>query len=168
MVSNNRKIGKMLITLFLVLAIIVLSIGNYNRWWNLHFSVGPLYFHHWVGIIGAGYIAIATPIYSLVKRRFSSKLRALLDFHVFGNIIAFLLVSIHFTQQMGRPPEFAPILGTGLALYIIMSIMVLTGLLQRLQVISKLLRSWRFIHIGLSLSFYIVIIIHVLRTLGVI
>jgi hypothetical protein len=168
MVSNNRKIEKIFITLFLVLVIVILSIGNYNRWWNIHFLVGPLYFHHWIGIVGATYIALATPIYSLMKHRFSSKVRVLLDFHIFGNLIAFLLVSIHFTQQMGRPPEFAPILGTGLTLYIILSIMVLTGLLQRLGVISKFLRGWRFIHIGLSLSFYIVIIIHVLRTLGVI
>jgi hypothetical protein len=166
--TNNRKNKQFYVALLLVLAIVVLSIGNYLRWWDLHFYVGPLNFHHWLSFIGAGYIAIFTPIYAILKRRSPKQFGTLLNIHVFGNLIAFLLISIHFTQQMGRPAEFAPTLGTGITLYIIVAIMVVTGLMQRYHLASRFLTSWRFIHVGLSLSFYIVIVIHVLHNLGVI
>jgi len=166
--TNRRKNGQFYVALLLVLAIVVLSIGNYLRWWNLHFYVGPEYFHHWLSFIGAGYIAIFTPIYAVLKRRSPRQFGTLLNIHVFGNLVAFLFISMHFTQQMGRPAEFAPTLGTGITLYIIVAIMVVTGLMQRYQLASRFLARWRFIHVSLSLSFYIVIIIHVLHNLGVI
>jgi len=166
--TNNRKNGQFYVALLLVFAIVVLSIGNYLRWWDLHFYVGPLYFHHWLSFIGAGYIAFFTPIYVILKRRSPKQFGTLLNIHVFGNLIAFLLISIHFTQQMGRPAEFAPTLGTGIALYVIVAIMVVTGLMQRYHLASRFLIRWRFVHVSLSLSFYIVIVIHVLHNLGVI
>jgi len=152
----------------LIIAIIILSIGNYSRWWDLHFYVGPLYIHHWLSFIGSGYIAIFTPIYAITKRRSPQSFGTLLKVHVFTNLIAFLFISIHFTQQMGRPPQFAPTLGTGITLYIIVALMVITGYMQKFQLARKFLKTWRFIHVSLSVSFYIVIIIHVLHNLGVI
>lgn len=166
--TTSRKSGQFYIALVLVLANIILSIGNYLRWWDLHFYVGPLYFHHWLSFTGAGYIAIFTPIYSIMKRRSPKHFGTLLNIHVFGNLTAFLLISIHFTQQIGRPAQFAPTLGTGIALYIIVAIMVVTGFMQRFQLVGSFLRSWRFIHVSLSLSFYIVVVIHILHNLGVI
>jgi hypothetical protein len=166
--ASNRKGSQFYVAIVLVLAIIILSIGNYLRWWNLHFYVGPLYFHHWLSFIGTGYIAIFTPIYSILKRRSPKHFEALLKTHVFGNLIAFLFISMHFTQHMGRPAQFAPTLGTGLALYIIVAVMVITGFVQRFRLAGGFLRSWRFVHVSLSLSFYIVIVIHVLHNLGVI
>jgi len=166
--TTSRKSSQFYIAVALFLAIIVLSIGNYLRWWDLHFYIGPFYFHHWLSFTGAGYIAISTPIYSIMKRRSPKRFGTLLNIHVFGNLIAFLLISIHFTQQMGRPAEFAPTLGTGLTLYIIVAIMVVTGFVQRFRLVGSFLRNWRFIHVSLSLSFYIVVIIHILHNLGVI
>lgn len=166
--ADHRKSSQFYIAITLVLAIIILSIGNYLRWWDLHFYVGPEYFHHWLSFIGAGYIAIFTPIYSIVKRRSPKRFGTLLNIHVFGNLAAFLLISIHFTQQMGRPAQFAPTLGTGLTLYIIVAIMVITGFVQRFRLVGRFLKSWRFVHVSLSLSFYIVVVIHVLHNLGVI
>ena len=101
-----------------------------------------------------------------MKRRSPKHFGTLLTIHVFGNLVAFLLVSIHFTQQMGRPAQFAPTLGTGLTLYIIVAIMVITGFVQRFQLAGSFLRTWRFVHVGLSLSFYIVVIVHILHNLG--
>ncbi len=167
MVSNRRG-GPFYIALLLVLVIIVLSVGNYLRWWDLHFYVGPFYSHHWLSIIGASYVAIITPLFSIMKRRSPQRYGGLLNLHIFGNLIAFLFVSIHFTQQMGRPAQFAPTLGTGLALYIILASMTITGFMYRFQLIGGLLKSLRFIHVSLSLSFYIVVIIHVLHNTGVI
>jgi len=168
MVATSRKSSQFYIAIILVLAIITLSIGNYLRWWDLNFYVGPEYFHHWLVFTGAGFIAIFTPIYSMMKRRSPKHFGALLNVHVFGNLIAFLFISIHFTQQMGRPAQFAPTLGTGLALYTIVAVMVITGFVQRFRLVRSFPRSWRFIHVSLSLSFYIVVIIHMLHNLGVI
>jgi hypothetical protein len=151
----------------LIIVIVILSIGNYSRWWDMHFYIGPLYLHHWLSFIGFGYIAIFTPIYVTAKRRSPHRLGKLLKIHVFGNLVAFLFISMHFTQHMGRPPQFAPILGTGLTLYIIVAIMVITGYMQRFQLARRFLRTWRFIHVSLSLSFYIVAVIHVLHNIGV-
>jgi hypothetical protein len=165
---GGGKSGQFYIAIVFVLAIIVLSVGNYLRWWDLHFYVGPLYFHHWLGFIGAVYIAIFTPIYAIVKRRSPKRRGTLLNVHVSGNLVAFLFISIHFTQQMGRPAQFAPTLGTGLTLYIIVAIMAVTGLMQRFQLAGRFLKIWRFIHVSLSLSFYIIVVIHILHNMGII
>lgn len=156
------------IALFLAAAIVVISLGTYLRWWDMVFTLGPYLFPHWLGWIGAGYIAIVTPIYSVRKRRFPKSFKTLIKIHVFGNLLAFLLISIHFSYHLGRPPEIAPILGTGLALFIIVGIMAVTGFLQRFRLAGRFLKQMRFIHISLSLSLYIVVIIHVLVNLRII
>lgn len=166
--ASSRKSNQFYIAIVLILAIIILSVGNYLRWWDLNLYVGPLYFHHWLSLIGAGYIAIFTPIYSIMKRRSPKRFRTLLNIHAFGNLVAFLFISIHFTQHIGVPAQFAPTLRTGLTLYIIVIIMVITGFVQRFQLVRRFLKSWRFIHVSLSLSFYIVVIIHILHNVGVI
>lgn len=88
---------------------------------------------------------------------------------MFMNLISFLLISLHFAGQIGRPASFYPELGTGLALYIAMILQVLTGLFYRFGE-KRFLKPMtnRFLHIGLALVFYIVIIVHVLHGLGVI
>lgn len=164
--AGSRRGAQRYIALLLVLAIIVLSIGTYLRWWNLWFIVGPIIFPHWLGYIGALYLAVFTPIYAVLKRRYPARMRTLLSVHVFGNLLAFLLISVHYAHHLGRPPEAAPTLGTGLTLYIIVIIMVATGLMQWYRLGSRLLRTWRFVHIGLSLSFYILVSMHILITLG--
>lgn len=165
---RSRKSGQFYIAIALVLAVIILSIGTYLLWWNLHFSIGPLYFHHWLSFVGAGYIAVFTPIYAIMKRRSPRRFGTLLNIHVFGNLVAFLLISLHFTHQLGRLAQFAPTLGTGLTLYVIVAVMVMTGFVQRFQLAGRFLKSWRFIHVSLSLSFYIVVVLHILHNLGVI
>jgi hypothetical protein len=168
--TEMRQIKKaeFLLASFLFVVIIVFSISNYSRWWNLDFYVGPLYFHHWLSFIGGGYIAIFTPVFFIMKRRFPQQYSKLIKIHVFSNLIAFLFISMHFTQHMGEPPEFAPTLGTGITLYIIIALMVITGYINRFQLARKFSKTWRFIHVSLIVSFYIVIVIHVLHNLGVI
>ena len=107
------------------------------------------------------------PIISMLKRRYLSKFVALFRVHVFGNLLAFLLISVHFAGQISRPAEFYPDLGTGLALYIIMLLLVATGFTHRFQLISRIKSQTRkFVHVGLSFSFYIIIGIHILHGLG--
>ena len=151
-----------------------LSIATYLRWFNLRFQVGPFYFTHWLGWIGALFIAFYTPIYYVLKRRKPRLVKTLIKIHVFGNLLAVMLISIHYAQQMGRPAQFYPELGTGLTLYIVMFVLVATGFLHRFGILDKLGRyriilphQNRFLHIAITLTFYIVIIVHALRNMGI-
>ncbi len=166
--GNRMKNGYLVLSLLILLTTIILSIATYNRWWQLRFEVGPVYFSHLLGWIGTSFIALYTPIYYLLKRRVQRIFKTLLNIHTFGNLIAFTLISTHFFQQIGRPREFYPDLGTGLALYITVCLIVLTGFLQRFQLANRLLKHWRFIHTSLAVSFYIIIIIHILHGLAAI
>jgi hypothetical protein len=160
MLLKNRQFW---LALLLLLIIAVISVGNYQRWWDWRFPVGPFTSTHWLAWLGAGYIAVFTPLYSYLRRHTAGSLKNLLTTHVFGNLVAFLFIAIHYTQQMGRPPEFGAVHSTGLILFIIVTIMVVTGFLQRFGIIHSLIKSWRFIHVSLSLSFYIILIVHVLQ-----
>ncbi len=152
----------------IVIVTIVLAIANYSGLLEFHILVGPFFIHHWMSWSGSLFIAIATPIYSYMKRRSPEKRKLLSNVHMFGNLSAFLLISIHFSQQMSRPTEFFPDLGTGLALFIAVSILVTSGVLQRFQIVMRLARYYRMIHIGATMTFYIIIVIHILHGLGII
>jgi hypothetical protein len=158
----------------IILITAYLSIATFLRWFNLRFQVGPFSFTHWLGWIGALFIAVYTPIYYVLKRRKPRLVKSLVKLHVFGNLLAAMLISIHYAQQMGRPAQFYPELGTGLALYIVIFILVATGFLHRFRILDKLGRyrlflphQNRFLHIAITLTFYVVIIIHALRNVGI-
>jgi len=146
---------------------VVVSTGSYQRWWDLMVLIEPFYLGHLLGIIGASWIAIFTPIYVYLKRKTPQRSKALLQIHVFGNFSAFLLLSMHVWQQIGRPADFTPNFGTGLSLYVILSTMVVTGIIIRFQLGRRFLQTGRAIHVGLTVSFYIVLIIHILLNTGV-
>jgi len=152
----------------IILVTICLMVATYLRWFQLNFFVGPFRFTHWLVWIGTLYIAFVTPAYYVLKRRYPKRLKALVKIHVFGNLLAFMLVSIHFAQQIGRPPQFFPDLGTGLALYIITFILVATGFLHRFHLLKSVNPHLnRFMHISITMSFYIVIGIHILQGLEI-
>jgi len=152
----------------IIVVIIYLSVATYLRWFNLNFFVGPLRLTHWFVWIGALFIAIYTPIYYVLKRRYQKRLLTLLQIHMFGNLFAFMLVSIHYAQQVGRPPLFFPDLGTGWTLYIVMLILVVSGFLHRFRIIGSIRPHLnRFLHVAVTMSFYIIIITHVLQGIGI-
>jgi len=93
--------------------------------------IGPYYFGHWLGWIGTVYIAFATPTFYILKRRYTNRLRLMVGFHVFGNLFAFLLISLHFAQQISRPPQFFPELGTGIIQYFAVLLLVSTGFIHK-------------------------------------
>jgi hypothetical protein len=151
-----------------MVATIVLSVATYNRWWDLRLDIGPVYLSHLLGWVGFAFIGIYTPIYSYIKRRAPAKYKFLLNTHNVGNLVAFMLISMHFTQQVGRPAEFYPDLGTGLALYVSVCLMVITGFLMRFKLAKQLSKTWRFIHTSFVLPFYILILVHVLHSFGIV
>jgi len=75
-----------------------------------------------------------------------------------------MFVSIHFTQQISRPPQAFPQLGTGIVLYAAMILLVLTGFFLRF----KPVRYSRVLHTSVAVSFYLIIVVHVLHGLGII
>jgi DMSO/TMAO reductase YedYZ heme-binding membrane subunit len=81
-------------------------------------------------------------------------------------MLSFLLISIHFWGQLGRPAQFYPDLGTGIVLYIVMVLLVWTGFSERFQILPKLGRKWKFLHINMATAFYLVILVHILHGLG--
>ena len=152
-----------------ILITIALAIIVYLRFFNLNFFVGPYRLTHWFVWIGTFFIAIYSPIYYAVKRKYPGRIRSLLRVHVFGNLFSFMLITIHFAQQISRPAAFFPDLSTGLVLYIVMPILVATGYLHRFQVFKNMKpHTNRFLHVSLTLAFYITILVHVLQGINII
>ena len=133
---------------------------------------GPFRVGHWMAWIGTFFIAIYTPLFYFLKRRYPTKLKLFLNIHIFGFLISFMFISIHFAGQLSRPPQFFPELREGLALYITMIILVATGFLHRFQLIPKKGNSYypshfnKFLHAGVTTTFYIVILVHIIHNLG--
>ncbi len=158
-----------LMTIFVAIFMLVVV---YFDWVSVGFFVGPLRFGHWLGVFGTLFIAFFTPTYYVLKRRGPRRLGVLLKVHIFGNLFSFILISIHFAQQMGRPPQFYPDLGTGVILYIATLILVSTGFLHRFQLLER--RKMypphrnRFLHLSITFTFYLVVAFHMLRNFGLI
>ena len=110
-------------SLVIIFVTLYLMIATYLRWFQLHVLVGPFFIDHWFVWIGTLYIAFSIPVFYVSKRRHPKRLTTLIRIHAFGNLFAFMLISIHFAQQIGRPPQFYPDLGTGLTLYIVVFIL---------------------------------------------
>jgi len=156
--------GTIVILITIAIAIIV-----YLRFFDLNFFIGPYRLTHWFVWTGTSFIAIYSPIYYAVKRKYPRKIKSLLRVHVFGNLFSFMLITIHFAQQISRPAAFFPDLSTGLVLYIVMPILVATGYLHRFQVFKNIKpHTNRFLHVALTLTFYLTILVHILQGLNII
>lgn len=164
--SSLKKLEFFFAVLLIVLAVFFFVVA-FLDWIDFGVVISAYRFNHWLVWVGTLYIAFAVPVYSMLKRRYSEGLRKWLGFHVFGNLSAFILISIHFSSQISRPAAFYPDLGTGLALFVSMVLLVATGFSQRFGVVKSVKpQTYRVIHVGLALSFYIVIGIHILHGIG--
>ncbi len=146
----------------IVLSIIVLSVVVFRRWLFLHIMVGPFLLHHWMSWTGATFIAVYTPVYSLLKHRKPGWFKILYGTHVLGNLVAVLLISAHFSQH-AVGPDF----GTGIVLYTTLVVLAITGIMRRFRLLGRFQRQLRFIHVSTTLTFYFIVIFHVLHGLEV-
>ena len=145
-----------------------LMYAYYNRWFSFADRIGPFRVIHYLAFAGTLYIAFGVVLFAALKRRKPRNYKMLLGAHVFGNLLSFLLVSLHFAGQLGRPANFYPDLGTGLALYVGMVLLVATGFALRFHVFRGLRPATsRFVHAAMALGFYLVIVVHILHGLGV-
>lgn len=172
--KKNKKSGlfrnnEFLIATLMIIATVFLSVVSYLRVYDLNFIVGQYRLSHWFSWVGTFFIAIYSPIYFALKRKYPGKIRTLLRIHIYGNLFSFLLISIHFTQQISRPEAFFPDLSTGLLLFIVVPILVLTGYFQRFKIVKAInSHANRYLHISLTLTFYLAILIHILQGISMI
>jgi hypothetical protein len=146
----------------------LLTVGTYLRWLPVNFALGQFRFTHWLAWIGTLWIAILTPAFYFFRRRYPKRNVALTRIHVFTHLFSFMLISMHFAQQMSRSVH--PEDNTGTAMYILVLILVATGFLHKFQILEKG-RIYpphrnRYFHVSTTTAFYIIIIIHVLHNLG--
>ena len=153
----------------ILIATIPFCVATYFRWVQLNFFVGSFRFTHWLTMMGSLFIVLFTPVYFILKRKRVTVFKSLLTIHVFGNLFSFLLISIHFAQQAGRPPRFFPDLGTGIVLFIIMPLLVISGFLHRFRLVKSLKPHMnRYFHTSFTISLYIVILVHTLQGFNII
>ena len=122
------------------------------------FFVGPLSFTHWMVLIGGFWIALVTPVYYFLKHHRPKRIKTWMRMHIFGNLIAFMLISVHFIYWITS----VSFIGTGTALFVAVLTLVMTGLLQRFNIMTSSRRYIRFIHISMTTAFYLILIIHII------
>ncbi len=118
---------------------------------------------HWLGWIGSILILVTTVAYSLMKRARHRASGSLLKFHAFGNLLGFVLISIHFISQVTRPASSYPVLGTGIVLYSAMLILVVTGFLAYFAVRPGWVRYYKWLHPAAAFTLVMVIIVHIIH-----
>jgi len=156
-------IGIMLVIITLILMSLI-----YTDLLSFHITISGFFIHHWFSWAGTLFISFFTPAYVYYKRTKPLKLKNLLRAHVFGNLLALMLISIHFTHQISRPAQFYPDLGTGIVLYISVVLMALTGFMLRFKFLKSAGKTTRFLHSSTAIAFYLIILVHILHGLGII
>jgi len=140
---------------------LVLAVLSYLRLIPLGYKLGPYWLNHWLGWLSMGFIIIYVPIFVILKKRKPKIYPKLMKVHEIGFIVAFMLVSLHIGSQIRR--VFPPELGTGIAAYVCLLVLVVTGIMQRNQIFATRMGTLRFIHLSMIVSFFLVIVLHVIR-----
>jgi len=140
---------------------LVLAILSYLRLIPLGYKLGPYWLNHWMGWLSFGFIIIYVPIFIILKRKNIKIYGTLIRVHAVGFIAAFMLVSLHIGLQISR--VFPPELGTGIAAYVCLLVLVVTGIIQRNQMLTQRTSVLRFLHLSMVISFFLVIIFHIIR-----
>ncbi len=161
-----KRLG-LTVALFLVLVSLILMGLIYFDLVSTGFMVGSYRFHHWNVLIGTFYLAVVTPFFAVLKRSKPESLRNLFRVHVFGNLVAIMLISVHFASQLSRPLEFYPDLGSGVGLFSAMGLLAFTGFFLRFRLtVGRMRRLVRWVHVLAVVSFYLVIVLHALHGFG--
>lgn len=141
----------------------VLFVGIVIDYFSFGSVIGAYRLHHWLGWIGIGFIAIHLPLFIIVRRKYTSKIRLALGIHVIGNLLSYLIITIHFASQISRPADFYPDLGTGVAQYIFLITLIATGFLQRFNIFSSYRKKFLFLHRSSIFALLIIIVFHILH-----
>ena len=146
----------------------ILFIGTIFDWFDFGIVIGDYRLNHWLGWLGFLFILIHVPLFVSLKRKYSNRIRFFLGIHVLGNLLAYMGITVHFASQISRPAQFYPDLGTGIALYFFMSTLIVTGFLQRFNLLSNYRKSWRFLHTSSVFGLFVIIVLHILHGINII
>jgi hypothetical protein len=159
-VPERRHISKWVA--FAAVAVgIVLAVLSYSGLIPLGYKFGPYWLNHWIGWLSFGFIIIYVPVFIILKKRNIKIYGKLIRIHQVGFIVAFILVSLHIGSQIRR--VFPPEIGTGIAAYVCLLVLVVTGIMQRNQMLAKRTGALRFVHLTMVVSFFLVIVFHIIR-----
>jgi hypothetical protein len=139
------------------------AIAIYLQVIPLGYELGPYRLNHWAAWLSLGFIINYVPLFIILKRRNHRLYKKLMKVHQIGFISAFVVVSLHIGWQMRR--VFPPELGTGIALYLCLFVLVVTGIMQRYQMLVKQARTLRFVHLSMVVSFFLIMVFHIIRAL---
>ncbi len=148
----------------LLIAAVVIAVGVHAGWWQFSGTIGSLRLNHVLGIVGAAYILVSLSVYALFRMRSPQQQGQLTTAEIFGNLVAFMLITAHFAQQTARSP--LPVLGTGLAAYILVGILVVVSVVWNFTSVGRI-QMWRLLFLGALGALYVDVGIHALRNFGV-
>ena len=140
---------------------LVLAVLSYLGLIPLGYKFGPYWLNHWLGWLSMGLIIIYVPIFVILKKRKPKIYQKLMKVHEIGFIVAFMLVSLHIGSQIRR--VFPPEIGTGIAAYVCLLVLVVTGIMQKNQILATRMAKLRLVHLSMVISFFLVIVFHVIR-----
>jgi hypothetical protein len=156
------------LVLILFIASIILSAIGYLFWYNLLFFVGPYFFVHWLAIIATISIGVFILFHYILKYIKPKNYKIILRIHVFVNLFSFLAISLHFGQNLGRLIGFPQRLTDGFTTYILLIIIVTTGILRRYKPSLKLSKYNKIIHKYTVILLFLILIIHALQGFNII
>jgi len=140
---------------------LVLAVLSYQSKIPLGFALGPYQLNHWIGWLSIGFIIIYVPLFIILKKRNAKIYPKLAKVHEIGFITVFVLISLHIGWQIRR--VFPPELGTGIAAYICILVLVVTGIMQRNRIFVTRTRTVRFVHLSMVINFFLIIVFHIIR-----
>jgi len=140
---------------------LVLAVLSYLGLIPLGYKLGPYWLNHWLGWLSMGLIIIYVPIFVILKKRKPKIYPKLMKVHEIGFIVAFMLVSLHIGSQIRR--VFPPEIGTGIAAYVSLLALVVTGIMRKNQILAIRMATLRLVHLSMAVSFFLVIVFHVIR-----
>ena len=158
--SNNRYLH-MGLSFAAVVAGLVLAVLSYLGLIPLGYKLGPYWLNHWLGWLSFGFITVYVPVFIVLKKRNTKIYGKLIKVHQIGFIFAFVLVSLHIGSQIRR--VFPPEIGTGIAAYLSLLVLVVTRIMQRNQILTARIGTLRFVHLSMVVSFFLVIVFHIVR-----
>jgi hypothetical protein len=160
-IVHNQSGLKLAVLALIVLAVILAYFTDFEKTNITKFVlVDSLTITHLASYIGGFWIAIFTPIYQVLKRRSPQHFKSMLNVHVLGNLLAFVLITTHLTHREIN----SVFLGSGTALYIALVSMVVTGIIQRFNLLKSIRKQVKFVHVSMTTAFYLILIVHVIGT----
>jgi hypothetical protein len=118
---------------------------------------------HWIGWIGIFYLLVFTALSVVSKRKAIKLYPKLFRVHVVGNLLATVFATVHFMQQVTRPAENYPVLGTGVVLYISVIGLALSGYGSAFRFFRAEGKKARFLHTSLAVTLLMVVIWHIIH-----